>query len=109
MVVHTIVGGQGVHLAVEETGNSAGIPLIFLHGFSQSSLCWLPQRTPELEQHYRLIAPDCRGHGRSAKPEEQQAYTDSRLWAEDIQSIYHDVGSRSSRVDWLVVWWGHDL
>ncbi len=92
MVVHTIVGGQGVHLAVEETGNSAGIPLIFLHGFSQSSLCWLPQRTPELEQHYRLIAPDCRGHGRSAKPEEQQAYTDSRLWAEDIQSIITTLG-----------------
>ena len=40
-----------------------------------------------LEQRFRLITPDLRGHGRSDKPRPPETYTDGRRWAEDIAAI----------------------
>lgn len=44
-----------------------GEPLVLLHGFTGSSGDW-KIFLPYLEQGYRLIIPDLRGHGRSTNP-----------------------------------------
>jgi pimeloyl-ACP methyl ester carboxylesterase len=44
-----------------------GEPLVLLHGFTGSSGDW-KIFLPDLEQGYRLIMPDPRGHGRSTNP-----------------------------------------
>lgn len=79
---HKIAGGGGVQLHLVETGNSAGRPILFVHGFSQCWLAWSRQLSSDLADDYRLVALDMRGHGLSDKPHD--AYADSRAWADDV-------------------------
>lgn len=53
---------NGVQIYFEVHGT--GQPLLLLHGFSGSSGDWKTSKT-ELGDHFRLIMPDLRGHGRS--------------------------------------------
>src|SRR6185295_17604447 len=82
---HKITGGGSVQLHVVETGNQRGRPVMFLHGVSQSSLAWNLQMSSSLADAHRLVAVDLRGHGLSDKP--RDAYTDSKLWADDINAV----------------------
>jgi pimeloyl-ACP methyl ester carboxylesterase len=59
--VHT----NNITMHYEEAGQ--GEPLLLLHGLGSSSDDWELQ-IPVFAQHYRVIAPDARGHGRSDKP-----------------------------------------
>ena len=81
---HRITGGGGIQLHLAETGNSAGRPILFIHGFSQCWLSWSRQMHSSLAETYRLVAMDMRGHGLSDRPRE--GYADSRLWAEDVDA-----------------------
>jgi pimeloyl-ACP methyl ester carboxylesterase len=85
MRTHTVAGGGGCQLHVEEAGNPEGRPILFIHGFSQSRLSWSRQLHSDLTEDFRLVALDNRGHGLSDKP--RDAYGDSKLWADDIQAI----------------------
>lgn len=85
MKTHKITGGGGVQLNVVEGGNERGRPILFLHGVSQSSLTWNLQMNSSLAGSHRLVAMDLRGHGLSDKP--QDAYTDSKLWADDVNAV----------------------
>jgi pimeloyl-ACP methyl ester carboxylesterase len=82
---HDIAGGGGVELRVGETGDRAGRPVLFVHGYTQSRLAWDRQLRSELADDHRLVAMDVRGHGDSEKPE--SAYDDSALWADDVQAV----------------------
>jgi pimeloyl-ACP methyl ester carboxylesterase len=90
MAGQLILGGGGVKLYVEETGNPNGKPILFIHGFSQSRLTWRQQFNSDLSKKYRLVALDLRGHGLSEKP--LDAYGDSKLWADDIQAVITTLG-----------------
>lgn len=83
MVFHTIDGGGDITLAVEDVGS--GKPVVLVHGYSQSRLCWRNQFKSGLTDDFRLVAMDNRGHGESDKP--RDAYADSELWAEDVHSL----------------------
>jgi pimeloyl-ACP methyl ester carboxylesterase len=85
MKAHTITGGGGIQLHVEETGNRRGRPILFIHGFSQCRLAWRKQMQSDLAKEFRLIAMDIRGHGLSAMP--RDAYGDSKLWADDVHAV----------------------
>jgi pimeloyl-ACP methyl ester carboxylesterase len=85
MKAHKIVGGGGIQLHVEETGNRKGRPILFIHGFSQCRLAWAKQMDSDLAKDFRLVAMDIRGHGLSAMP--RDAYGDSRLWADDVNAV----------------------
>lgn len=87
---HSISGGGGVKLYVEETGNPKGKPILFLHGFSQHRLCWLKQIDSSLTDDFRLVILDMRGHGLSEKP--YDAYTNGSLWADDIHAVIAGLG-----------------
>lgn len=90
MRTHTVIGGGGIRLHVEETGNAQGRPIFFLHGFSQSRLSWRRQMNSDLANDFRLVAMDLRGHGLSEKPHD--AYGDSKLWADDVQAVIETLG-----------------
>jgi len=57
---------NGTKIYYEEYGQ--GDPLILLHGFGRTASDWKPF-IPELSKHYRVIAWDMRGHGRSTNPD----------------------------------------
>jgi pimeloyl-ACP methyl ester carboxylesterase len=61
-----IVRVNGIDLYVEIHG--AGEPLLLLHGFTGTSQDWIHAGRAKLAEHFRLIAVDARGHGRSTNP-----------------------------------------
>src|ERR1700730_13252373 len=82
---YRVAGSDGTELYVQETGNPTGRPVLFIHGYSQCRLAWNKQLHSDLARDLRLVAMALRGHGLSDKP--RDAYTDSRLWADDIQAV----------------------
>ena len=85
MKTHLVKAGDGTVLAVDEAGDPAGPPILFIHGYSQSRLCWHRQMTGILAARHRLVAMDMRGHGLSSRPHD--AYGDSRAWADDVAAV----------------------
>lgn len=84
---YTVTSKDGVKLAVQESGNPNGRPIVFVHGLLGSRLNWEAQvQSPELRQ-YRLIAYDLRGHGLSDKPAGAEPYRDGRRWADDLDAV----------------------
>jgi pimeloyl-ACP methyl ester carboxylesterase len=56
-------GAAGVNLHVREYGKSTGIPILLIHGWSQSHLCWSNQYESPLKDDARIVALDLRDHG----------------------------------------------
>ena len=88
-------------LAVTAAGPADAPALLFVHGYSQSSLCWRRQFESELAQRFRMVAYDLRGHGMSAKPEGVRQYANHRTWAEDLAAV---IGAAGLRRPVLVGW-----
>ncbi|USX26241.1 alpha/beta hydrolase [Oxalobacteraceae bacterium OTU3CINTB1] len=91
---YTITAPDGVTLAVRESGDPQGAPVIFIHGLLGSTLNWEAQVADPRLQRYRLISYDMRGHGLSGKPAVAEAYSDGRRWADDLRAVI-----TSSRAD----------
>ena len=60
------VSVRGVRIHYHRTGGD-GPPVVLMHGFSDSGLCWTRLAT-DLQRDYDLIMPDARGHGLSDGP-----------------------------------------
>lgn len=84
-----MIGGGGIRLHVEESGVRDGTPILLVHGFSQSRLCWSRQVASELADEFRLVTFDLRGHGASEKP--RDAYGDPALWADDVDAVIREL------------------
>ena len=65
-----------------------GRPLILLHG-AWASHKWWRWQVPELSRHYRVIAPDLRGHGQSTPL--HQSYS-IEGYAQDLESFRQSIG-----------------
>jgi pimeloyl-ACP methyl ester carboxylesterase len=80
--------GVGIHYQVAGTGP----PLVLLHGFASSLHDWSDAGyVAALEDTYRLILVDARGHGDSDKPHEPDAYR-AALRAGDVVAVLDDLG-----------------
>ncbi|NHB07949.1 alpha/beta hydrolase [Burkholderia cepacia] len=100
-ISYSVTSKDGVTLAVQESGNPNGPPIIFIHGLLGSRLSWDAQvRSPELRQ-YRIITYDLRGHGLSDKPSDAMSYHDGRRWADDLAAVI--AGSHANHA--VVVGW----
>ena len=86
IAVHDVRGGGGLRLHVREWGNRDGPSLLFIHGWSQSQLCWARQTSGPLAA-FHLVTFDNRGHGMSEKPLDVGAYVDAQLWADDVAAV----------------------
>jgi pimeloyl-ACP methyl ester carboxylesterase len=89
MGVYRFAGRDGVELACRETGS--GRPLVLLHGFMGAGSHMLNYgRVGGLaERGYRLIVPDFRGHGDSAKPHDAAAYPPDVLADDGLALVEH--------------------
>ena len=74
------VAGDGIELAVLDEGE--GQPVLFLHGFPDSSKLWRNQVPALVGAGFRVIAPDLRGFGESDRPEGVEHYAISRSVAD---------------------------
>lgn len=98
---------EGVTLYVRTAGD--GFPLLLLHGYPQSHLCWRFVAPALVAAGYSVIAPDLRGNGASDKPTptDAAAYR-KRVLATELVGLMdrlghhrfgvvgHDRGSRSA-------------
>ncbi len=96
--------GVGIHYEV--TGD--GPAVVLLHGFPDSSRLWRHQVPALAGAGFRVIVPDMRGYGRSAKPAGVDAYHILHLVA-DVGAVLADAGETRSHVvghDWgaAVAW-----
>ena len=72
---------RGCKLFYEEHGQ--GTPVVLIHGLGSSALDWEMQ-IPALAAHYRVVAMDVRGHGRSEKPHERYSIAG---FADDVAAL----------------------
>ena len=101
MKIHTVKGAAGVNLHVREFGKSTGIPILLIHGWSQSHLCWSKQYESTLKDDARMVALDLRGHGMSDAPTQVDQYTDGDKWADDIEAVIDELSlDRPILVGW---------
>ena len=103
LVPSTVTSSDGLSIAVVESGETTGRPILFVHGFSQSAAAWRRQMLSDLGDKYRLIAFDMRGHGYSSKPADPKHYIDSKLWAGDIAAVIAAKGLK----DVVLVGWSY--
>jgi haloacetate dehalogenase len=82
--IHLVRGGEGP-------------PLLLLHGYPQSHVCW-HKVAPRLAEAFSLVIPDLRGYGDSSGPEpddgpegENEAYS-KRAMAEDMVEVMRILG-----------------
>jgi non-heme chloroperoxidase len=101
ITAHEVRGGDGLRLHVRECGDPHGPAIVFVHGWSQSQLCWSRQCAGALTEEFRLITFDLRGHGMSEKPMDAAPYVDAKLWAADVAAVIEQLGvDRPVLVGW---------
>jgi pimeloyl-ACP methyl ester carboxylesterase len=89
---HRFAGFGGVDLAWHELGE--GRPVVLLHGFiSSAERNWFaPGIAGALAgSGFRVIAPDCRGHGQSAAPTDPLAWPPD-VMAADVEALITELG-----------------
>jgi len=81
----------GVALHVRTAGS--GTPVVLLHGYPQSGLCW-HRVAPALAEHHAVVVPDLRGYGRSSTPADDAEHTvySKRRMALDIVAVMNALG-----------------
>ena len=80
------VQANGLNVYYVEWG--AGEPLVLLHGGTVTHSMWA-QVVPALAAHYRVLAPDMRGHGRTDNPSGEFSY---RQLADDAAAFIEALG-----------------
>ncbi|WP_321908285.1 MULTISPECIES: alpha/beta hydrolase [unclassified Paraburkholderia] len=103
-------GGTGAHNASEHMRNGSfvkakdgteiyfkdwgtGTPVVFSHGWPLSADAWDPQMLFLVNQGYRVIAHDRRGHGRSGQP---SAGNDMDTYADDLAAVLDALDVRNA-------------
>jgi haloacetate dehalogenase len=84
--METSIKLSGITLSYRSAGE--GPLVVLLHGWPQTSYCWHKIMAP-LAEHYRVVAPDLRGYGRSEKPVGD--YTKRRM-AQDVRELIERLG-----------------
>jgi pimeloyl-ACP methyl ester carboxylesterase len=88
---HRFAARDGLELAYREIGD--GRPLVLIHGFTGSGLQWLNHghAAAIAARGHRVILPDMRGHGDSARPHDPEAFPPDVL-ADDTLALIGALG-----------------
>ena len=70
-------------------------PIVLIHGSTIDSHTDWNSIAPELARHYRVFAPDCRGHGRSNNP--GMSYSFQEL-ADDVAAFVRTMGYEKAHI-----------
>ncbi|WP_395743534.1 alpha/beta fold hydrolase [Prosthecobacter sp.] len=76
----------------------SGTPVVLIHGLhSSGAINWtLPGTTAALAQKHRVIVMDCRGHGKSDKPQTEADYGVAMV--EDVVSLLNHLDIRKAHI-----------
>ena len=83
-----------------------GTPVLFLHGFPETSYSWRRQVPALAKAGFRAVAMDLRGYGQSSKPPEVDAYRLTEL-VRDVAGMATQIGARQIVAhDWggIIAW-----
>jgi pimeloyl-ACP methyl ester carboxylesterase len=80
------IKANGLDIYYEEHGQ--GKPLLLIHGGILTGDSWQPYLAG-MAEHYRVIVPDSRGHGRTANPTGSMSF---RLLADDMVALVQALG-----------------
>jgi pimeloyl-ACP methyl ester carboxylesterase len=70
-------------------------PLVLVHGSTVDSHTDWDCVIPRLAEHYRVLAPDCRGHGRSNNPYMTYSF---REMADDVAAFVRAMGYQNAHI-----------
>jgi len=84
----------GIKMSYVEMGNPDGIPLVLIHGATDSYISFSQIGTYLADMGYHVYIPELRGHGKSSKPEDVK-YTIA-LYAEDIAAWMDKIKLRNA-------------
>ena len=72
--------------------SGAGTTLVLQHGMTNTHECWFDEGyVAALSPAHQVVCIDARGHGRTDKPHDPDAYHPSRL-ASDVTAVLDDLG-----------------
>ena len=71
------------------------VPLLLIHGAGSTGQTDWREVAPLLARHYKVVVPDCRGHGRSTNPGWSYHF---REMAEDLAELVHRLGYARAHV-----------
>lgn len=86
---------NGAKLYYQEHGDSSGTPIVLIHGSTIDSHTDWDSVIPKLAKHYKVFAPDCRGHGRSNNP--NMTYSFKEL-AADVAGFVRAMGYERAHI-----------
>lgn len=93
IIMTTITTTDGTNIFYKDWGPRDAQPIVFHHGWPLSSDDWDGQLLHFLEQGYRVIAHDRRGHGRSDQPEHGH---DMETYAQDVVELARALDLKSA-------------
>src|SRR5579885_3614128 len=83
---------DGIRIAYDDLGQ--GLPVVLIHGFGASrAQNWKAPGWYDtlLDAGFRVVAPDCRGHGESGKPHDVAAYDEGKMTG-DVVTVMKAAG-----------------
>jgi pimeloyl-ACP methyl ester carboxylesterase len=100
------IEANGITMRIAEMGS--GPLVIFVHGWPESWYSWRHQLPAVAAAGYRVVAPDMRGYGKSAKPAAVEDYDIHHVSA-DVVGIVDALGEKTAVLvghDWgaIVAW-----
>jgi pimeloyl-ACP methyl ester carboxylesterase len=87
-VMDRITVSAGIELPYFEQGNRDGVPVMFLHGLTDSERSF-ESVLPFLPSSMRAIVPTLRGHGEASKPVDAYQFAD---FARDVRNLMDALG-----------------
>jgi pimeloyl-ACP methyl ester carboxylesterase len=80
------IDSDGVPIQYLVTGRDDGEAVVLIHGFLDNMESWeRPKVISALKEEFKVIALDCRGHGKSGKPQEPEKY--GQEMADDVARL----------------------
>jgi pimeloyl-ACP methyl ester carboxylesterase len=71
------------------------VPILLIHGSTMTAESEWRQVIPALAEHYCVIAPDCRGHGKSSNPNHSYSFSEM---AADLAALVHALRFKRAHV-----------
>lgn len=89
------INGAKIYYNVYGEDKPGQAPIILIHGSTNDSHSDWDSVIPGIEGHYKVFAPDCRGHGRSNNP--QMSYSFKEL-SNDVAAFVHAMGYKCAHI-----------